>query len=118
MRRCCYMPKTLQRFYQASLRNNCPQCFSTAGLSLEFYQQWIENIWVKHTSRTVKEVLHCEHCDTEIYPVHWTDDIERVYQYHVKLAQKPSQFILKKASWLLLIAILLLLISLAYVTLV
>lgn len=97
------MPKTLQRFYQAQLRNNCPECYSTDGLSLEFHQEWNENRWIKQTTHHVKEVLHCDHCKADIFPVNWTEDIERVYQYHLKLAEKPKQFKLKNTSWGLII---------------
>ncbi len=108
------MPASFERFYQASLRNNCPQCFSTDGLQLEFHQQWVENVWVRYTSRTVKEFLHCDHCQSAIYPVHWTQDIERVYQYHLKLAQKPSQFRVKPLTWTIIVALAILLFCLGY----
>ena len=89
----------LQRFYHAQLRNNCPECYSTDGLSLEFHQEWNENRWIRQTTQKVKEVLHCDHCTANVFPVNWTEDIERVYQYHLKLAEKPSCFIFKKRSW-------------------
>lgn len=96
------MPKTLQRFYNAQLRNNCPQCYSMDGLSLEFHQEWNENRWMKQTTRQVKEVLYCDHCEANIFPVNWTEDIERVYQYHLKLAERPTHFMFKKMSWFVL----------------
>lgn len=108
------MPTSFERFYKASLRNNCPQCFSTNGLELEFHQQWVENAWVRYTAKTVKEVLHCEHCQSAIYPVNWSQDIERVYQYHLKLAQKPSQFKIKPLLWTVVVALAIVLFGLAY----
>lgn len=36
--------------------------------------------------------MHCSVCDTTIYPIHWTEDIERVYNYQMKA------FTPKKAS--------------------
>lgn len=97
------MPKTLQRFYHAELRNNCPECYSMDGLSLEFHQEWNENKWIKQTTRKVKEILHCDHCNGNIFPVNWTEDIERVYQYHLKLSKKPSHFMLTKLSWAVIV---------------
>lgn len=108
------MPKTLKRFYHAQLRNNCPECYSMDGLSLEFHQEWSENGWVKQTTRHIKEVLYCDHCKADIFPVNWTEDIELVYQYHLKLAQKPKHYSLKKLSWFIIAFIVLALTAIIY----
>lgn len=100
------MSKSLTTFYRASIKNNCPECFSTSGLEVLFKQEWEDSLWYKRTTDRVEEVLTCHHCQARIYPIDWTDDIERVYAYHVKLAQKESYFKLKPLSWLLLVLML------------
>lgn len=74
--------------YSAPLQCNCPQCFSTNGLELSFKQEWKDTLWRKHATSIVREELYCKLCTDTIYPVKWTDDIERVYEYHLKRAEK------------------------------
>ena len=28
--------------------------------------------------------MHCNKCDTPVYPERWTEDIERIYEYQMK----------------------------------
>ena len=76
--------------YTTSLQCNCPQCYSTSGLQLSFKQEWKETIWRKCTTEIVREELLCTMCKDPIYPVSWTEDIERLYDYHLKKAEKES----------------------------
>jgi len=96
------MSKTLTRFYTAELKNNCPECFSKEGLELSFHQEWKNTRWLKKATHSVKEILRCNHCHADIYPVSWTEDIDRVYNYHLKLAEKVRYFRLKPLSWVLI----------------
>lgn len=70
---------------EASLNNNCPECYSTDGMILSFKQKRIKSrFWVKTKSEIV-DSLHCTKCENEIFPGQWTLDIERVHSYHKKM---------------------------------
>ncbi|WP_034062676.1 hypothetical protein [Lacinutrix jangbogonensis] len=69
---------------EVSLNNNCPECFSKEGLELTFKQQFIETKFSKSITQDITTQMHCNICDTIIYPVNWTEDIERVYNYQMK----------------------------------
>ena len=89
-----------------SLNNNCPECYSTDGLNLTFKQRFKETALYKSITRKVIEELQCQVCQTDIFPVRWTDDIERVVHYHQKAFQpKAASMKLKRAAWILMIAI-------------
>lgn len=77
---------------EVSLNNNCPECFSKEGLELTFKQKFIETKFSKSITEDITTEMHCKICNTSIYPVNWTEDIERIYNYQMK-AFKP-----KKAS--------------------
>jgi hypothetical protein len=93
---------------EAQLTNNCPECFNQ-DLKLTFYQ--------KHTygaffHRTTNEVIHqivCKKCNSMIYPVKWTDDIERMFNYYQKTVQPERK---STKPTLLFYALLLVLIAL------
>ena len=90
----------------ASLNNHCPECYSTEGLKLSFSQRFIENAFYKSLTNTTSFDLQCTVCETEIFPVNWTEDIERVVDYHKKAMQpEPRTFKLKTLAWILLIAL-------------
>lgn len=84
------MSISLITIYTTSLQCNCPQCYNTSGLQLSFKQEWRENIWRKRTTEIVREELLCIMCKDPIYSVSWTEDIERLYEYHLKKADKES----------------------------
>ncbi|WP_405209251.1 hypothetical protein [Aquimarina sp. LLG6339-5] len=73
------------------LNNNCPECYSTESLLLSFKQKKsFSKLFVK-TKKEVIESMDCKKCETTIFPGRWTDDIERVYNYHKKTINlKPS----------------------------
>jgi len=75
-----------------SLNNNCPECFSKEGLELTFKQKFIETKLSKSVTQDITTEMACNVCNTAIYPVNWTEDIERVYDYQMKA------FTPKKAS--------------------
>ncbi|WP_179343300.1 hypothetical protein [Winogradskyella ursingii] len=89
---------------EVSLNNNCPECYSKDGLKLTFKQKFIENIFYKSiTSETINE-MHCETCDTDIFPVRWTDEIEQVVNYKKRaLHPKPKSIKLKPLAWVFII---------------
>lgn len=86
------MPITKEVIYTESLSCNCPECFSTTGLSLVFYQEWKETLFLKKATPIVREQLICEQCNEMIYPVKWTEDIERLYEYHKKKNEYDELF--------------------------
>lgn len=90
----------------AKLNNHCPECYSTEGLQLTFSQRFIENVLYKSLTNEVATILTCSMCETTIYPVNWTDDIERVVAYNTKaFVPKSNSFKLKKIAWILFIAL-------------
>ena len=69
---------------EAILNNNCPECYATESLSLSFKQKRLfSKLYIK-TKGEVIEQMDCKKCETTIFPGRWTDDIERVYNYHKK----------------------------------
>lgn len=87
-----------------SLNNNCPECFSTEGLQLSFKQKFSETRFYKAITNDIIYELNCNICNTEIFPVRWTDTIEQVVNYKKKtLNTKPKSFKLKRITWMLLI---------------
>ena len=77
---------------EVTLKNNCPECFNNEGLHLTFRQKFVENKFYKSITSNVKYDILCKMCETNIYPVQWTDDIERVVEY------QNRAFVPKKAS--------------------
>jgi len=90
------------------LKNNCPECFNTEGLRLLFKQKFIENKFYKSMTSNVKQHIECRICNTIIYPVRWTDDIERVVEYHNKaFSPEKASTRLKKLSWIIIVLLVL-----------
>ncbi len=76
---------------EAVLNNNCPECYSTESLLLSFKQKRLFSKLFITTKGEIIEHMDCDKCKTTIFPGRWTDDIERVYNYHKKTIQpKPS----------------------------
>lgn len=70
---------------EAELTNNCPECFNQE-LRLSFYQKHSYGRFVHKITNEVKSDITCKTCHNMIYPVAWTDDIERVFEYYKKTA--------------------------------
>ncbi|MGS2762392.1 hypothetical protein [Sinomicrobium sp. M5D2P9] len=89
---------------EASLSNNCPECYTDTGLTLTFYQKHIENRWFKKVTGEVSNTLCCNKCNSVIYPVKWTDDIERVMEYYTKtVIPNRTSFRLSRLSFILIL---------------
>ena len=88
---------------EVTLKNNCPECYSKEGLNLSFKQRFVETKFHKSIIPEVKHEIECKTCNTIIYPVQWTDDIERVvaYQKRAFIPKKASTY-LKKISWIII----------------
>ncbi|MGC1630604.1 MAG: hypothetical protein WA749_00690 [Gelidibacter sp.] len=88
---------------EVDLNNNCPECYSQDGLQFTFKQRFIENSFYKAISNETSHSLCCNTCKTMIFPVRWTDDIERVFDYHQRATPpKPTSLKLKTLSWILI----------------
>lgn len=70
---------------EASITNNCPKCFNQE-LKLTFYQKHTYGRFFDRTTKDISHEIKCTKCNSQIYPVDWTEDIERVYQYYLKMA--------------------------------
>ena len=74
----------LEVIKESDITNNCPECFNQE-MKITFYQK---HKYGKLFHRTTGEVTHqikCKKCDSVIYPVKWTEDIERIFEYNQKL---------------------------------
>jgi len=103
---------TLKEF---RLNNHCPECYSNEGLVLTFKQKFTENALYKAITGETIHTLSCDNCNTEIFPVRWTDDIEQVVEYHIRATTPKSQSLkLKKMAWLLIVIIALIILGGVY----
>ncbi len=73
----------------ADITNNCPECYNQE-LKLTFYQKHTYNAFFHRTTDEVTHEIKCKKCYSLIYPVNWTTDIERVFEYYNKLV-KPDK---------------------------
>lgn len=101
------MSKKYITIKEFALSNNCPECYSNNGLRLTFKQKIVETKFYKSITNDIKNSIACKTCNTTIYPVQWTDDIERVFEYHQKAFEpKKSSTYLKKRFWAIVVPIL------------
>jgi len=71
---------------EAEITNNCPECFNQE-LKLSFYQKHTYTLFYHQTTNEVSHEIKCKKCFSMIYPVNWTPDIERVFEYYNKLIE-------------------------------
>lgn len=71
---------------EAEITNNCPECFNQE-LKLSFYQKHTYTLFYHKTTNEVSHEIKCKKCFSMIYPVNWTPDIERVFEYYNKLIE-------------------------------
>ncbi|MEH6534913.1 MAG: hypothetical protein V7719_00865 [Psychroserpens sp.] len=103
---------------EVQLNNNCPECYSNEGLELTFKQQFIENAFYKSITQETIHKMQCNTCNTTIFPVRWTNDIEQVVAYQKRaVVPKPKSLKLKQLAWVVIIAdAVLLIVVLLFVT--
>jgi hypothetical protein len=70
---------------EAPLTNNCPECFNQ-DLTLTFYQKHLHGPLYHRITSELKQELKCNTCNSLLYPVTWTEDIERSVEYYGKAA--------------------------------
>ena len=86
---------------EVTLKNNCPECFSKNGLRLTFKQKIKETKFYRSITSEISYEIKCITCNSVIYPVQWTDDIDRVFEYQKKaFTPKNKSTYLKKVSWI------------------
>ncbi|UPS92294.1 MULTISPECIES: hypothetical protein [unclassified Bizionia] len=86
---------------EVAINNNCPECYNTNGLHFTFKQKFVETSFYKSLTTETAHELFCKTCETTIYPVNWTDDIDRVFDYHKRaFVPKKASFKLKKSAWI------------------
>ncbi len=95
---------------EADITNNCPECFNQE-LSLTFYQKHTFNPLFHRTTGEVTHEIKCKTCNSTIYPVNWTEDIERVFDYYNKLVQADRPSVRFTTLFFILIIILLCLVA-------
>ena len=74
----------------AEITNNCPECFNQE-LKLTFYQKHTFTSFYHKTTGEVTHEIKCKKCYSIIYPVNWTPDIERVFEYYNKLVEPDKK---------------------------
>lgn len=97
------MDKNLITVKEVILHNNCPECYGKGGLILIFKQKVAETQFYKSITAEITNNIECKVCHNTIYPERWTDDIERIVEYHQK-AFKPmaTSTYIKKTSWIII----------------
>ncbi len=86
----------LEVIKESDITNNCPECFNQE-LTLTFYQKHKYSRLYHRTTSDVTHEVKCKTCGSSIYPVKWTEDIERVFGYYKKMV-KPAPSSLKFTS--------------------
>jgi hypothetical protein len=85
------------------LNNNCPECYGKDGLLITFKQKVIETKLYKSITSDIQLEIKCTTCHTTIYPVQWTDEIERVVKYQRKaFTPMATSTYIKKPSWIII----------------
>lgn len=97
------MTRKTHKLHSARSKNNCPTCFGTEGLEFTFTQEEKENAFFIKPSPQIDEALYCHNCKNMIYPVNWTEDIERVYDYNKKIAETQRQYLKVKPLFYIVI---------------
>ena len=88
------------------LNNNCPECYSQESLQLTFKQEKAFSKFLITIKKGFVSTMHCIKCKSEIYPGIWTEDIERVYNYHKKTVHpKPSSIKFTKTFYLIFLVL-------------
>ncbi len=110
------MPKDkLIPIKKAELSNNCPECYNS-NLTLTFYQKLKERPLYSKMSGEIINEISCNVCNSKIYPITWSQDIERVVKYYEKMVV-PKKDTVKFTSLfylVLLTAIAIIIASIAY----
>jgi hypothetical protein len=69
---------------EADITNNCPECYNQ-DMKITFQQKHKYGKLYDRTTSEVSNKIKCNKCGSVIYPVNWTDDIERTFTYYQKM---------------------------------
>ena len=109
------MSSKIHSLHTARLKNNCPTCFGTDGMEFTFTQTEKETLFFKKPATKIDNRLYCHTCKNDIYPVSWTEDIERVFDYNKKIAETNKQYLkVKPLFYILVIAAIVLISAVVY----
>ncbi|WP_411029028.1 hypothetical protein [Spongiimicrobium sp. 3-5] len=100
----------LEVIKEADLTNNCPECFNQE-LKLTFYQKHKYSRLFHRTTGEVSNAITCKKCSSTIYPVNWTQDIERVFDYYQKMAHPEKKSLKFKPLFYALVLLLIALVA-------
>ncbi len=101
-------------FQEATLSSNCPECYSNNSLLYTVFQKEVNNLWFYKRTDELSEEIVCQKCETPIYPVRYTDDIERVKAFYLKTMGTPETSFRMKAMTYITIALILIALAGAY----
>lgn len=97
------------------LNNNCPECYATESLFLSFKQKKVSSRFMIKIHSTIIGKMKCQKCKSEIFPGRWTEDIERVYNYHKKtIVPQTASTQFKSTFYLIILFFLLAVITISY----
>lgn len=100
------MDENLITIKEVVLPNNCPECYGRGGLVLIFKQRVTETQFYKSITSDILHEIECKTCHSSIYPVQWTDDMERVVEYQQKaFTPMASSTYIKKTSWIIMVSV-------------
>lgn len=97
---------------EADITNNCPECFNQE-LKLTFYQKHTYGAFYHRTTNEVTHEIKCKKCNSIIYPVNWTPDIERVFDYYNKLVSPDRASVRFTMLFFIILALMLCLVAAA-----
>ncbi len=106
------MKEKQELIQEADLTNNCPVCYNQ-NLLLRFYQKHTFGKLYHRVTGEVSHEIQCLKCESVIYPVQWTEDIERSFEYYNKLVQPSRQQIRFTTLFFIVILLLVSLVSVA-----
>jgi len=93
---------------EASLTNNCPECFNQ-DMTLSFYQKHLLSKFYNRTTSEISHAITCNKCNSKVYPVLWTEDIERSFEYFQKMVSpEPTSLKFTKFFYLILVSVVIL----------
>ncbi|WP_276388703.1 hypothetical protein [Eudoraea chungangensis] len=104
----------LIKIKEAEITNNCPECFNQ-DMTLSFFQKHLYTTFYHKITNDISHQLLCNTCNSLIYPVNWTEDIERIFEYYQKmLSPEPKKTVYSWVFYLLLFIPIVLIGILAY----
>jgi hypothetical protein len=100
----------LEIIKESPITNNCPECFNQ-DMTLRFFQKHFHNKFYHRITASVEHQIKCNKCNSVIYPVKWTEDIERIFEYYRKTVEPESARIRFSVLFYVLVLVLIALIA-------